>query len=126
MSVLHRNEDGQVDLTGGKISFRSGKYEAIRRNQMYLRLIAGESLTGPDRGLDYFNFLFRDNITLAQAGAYIRTRILAIPGNLSISEFHLIQDGRILKLRYSVKTSLTDSEINISEDLRGPDEIRRN
>lgn len=126
MSVLKRNSDGQVDLSGGKISFVNGKYEAIRRNHMYLRLVAGEILTDPERGMDYFNFLFGDNITLTQAGAYLKAKILGIPGNISLSDFELTQHGRTLRLRYTIKTSLTDEEIKISEELREPDDLRRN
>jgi hypothetical protein len=120
MSVLLRDKNGQVDLSGGKIQFISGNYEARRRNEMYLRLFTGEAVTDPERGIDYLGFIMGDKTTLRQISAYLKTKILSIPGNRAVSEFSLSppDSNRQLTVSYTVSTSLSDEPVKISEPLR--------
>lgn len=119
--VVLKRKNGQVDLSGGKITFVSGSYEAKRRNEMYLGLHRGEIEDDPERGINYFDFLFNKQVTLSQAEAYLKSKILSIPGNLELTDFSMSEEGeRHLKVRYTVKTAAgeTPEVTKILEDNR--------
>ena len=114
MSVLKR-KDGQVDLSGGEIHLVSGGYEAKRRNEMYLRLHQGEIEEDPERGINYLDFIFSKQTTLSQTEAYLKSKILQIPGNRELTEFELeTGKDRHLTAKFRVRTDLNeDTEVSV-------------
>ncbi len=101
------DSDGDLDITGGRLSFTSGASGVAQAIKIRLQSFKGEWFADLESGLPYFESILVKNPNLAAVREYVRQAIISTPFVQSISSLELDFDraARALTIDWRVVAS---------------------
>lgn len=111
--------DGDIDLTGGRLSFTSGIGAVAQGIRIRLQAFRGEWFRNLDSGVPYWQELLGQKFDEAKARRIFREAIRAAPGVGEILKLAVTFDAktRTLSVTWQVRTEFGDSDTETTEVL---------
>lgn len=120
MSGIRLNEDGDVDITEGKLSLTSGTEATAQRLKQRLSLFFGEWFLDRSRGVPYFEHIFVKNPSPTVIDSVIKREIVSDPAVIELQEFDLDLDTATRKLDIAFKARTDEGLVDFSETFGVP------